>query len=173
MFEGRSALPDDRRELAHPSAGQRGDEVCRILGRMPSDDDVNAKEAPAPVTAIEPRKAETAKASPDIVVLGPPTADGAGVHVLRAREHRLETGELRTIEEGRPITGEVVTLAPRKDNPRVCDVKDSYTPPGLAASSAAAALAGGKKKGPAQVATQQYRDNWEEVFARRPRGELN
>ncbi|MBX3264403.1 MAG: hypothetical protein KIS78_37545 [Labilithrix sp.] len=102
---------------------------------------------------------EDAKA--DVVVLGPPTADGGGVHVLRAREERIETGELRSLEEGRPITGEVLTLAPRKDNPRVCDVKESFVP--------GDATAPAKTKGPAQVATQAYRDNWEEVFARRPR----
>jgi hypothetical protein len=104
--------------------------------------------------------------SPDVVVLGPPTADGGGVHVLRAREQRLEAGELRSIEEGRPITGEIVTLAPRTDNPRVCDVKDSYLPPRHAPVPQ-------KAKGPAQVATKAYRENWDEVFARRPRGALN
>lgn len=98
----------------------------------------------------------------DVVLLGPPTADGAGVHVLRARDERLEAGELRNLEEGRPITGEVLSLAPRKDNPRVLDVKESYVPnaPGAPAP---------KTKGPAQVATQAYRDNWDEVFARRAR----
>ncbi|HVJ91267.1 MAG TPA: hypothetical protein VM580_15795 [Labilithrix sp.] len=99
----------------------------------------------------------------DVVVLGPPTADGNGVHVLRARDERIEAGELRNLEEGRSITGEIVTLAPRADNPRVCDVKESYAP------NAAGAPPAAKTKGPAQVATQAYRDNWEEVFARRPR----
>ncbi len=97
----------------------------------------------------------------DVVLLGPPTPDGAGVHVLRARDERIEAGELRTLEEGRPITGEVLTLAPRKDNPRLCDVKESYVPNAPGAQQ--------KTKGPAQVATQAYRDNWDEVFARRPR----
>ncbi|HVH43449.1 MAG TPA: hypothetical protein VM925_13940 [Labilithrix sp.] len=111
-------------------------------------------------------KSSPPQAKPDVVLLGPPTSDGAGVHVLRAREERLETGELRSLEEGRPITGEVLTLAPRKDNPRICDVKDSYTP------SAAAELPM-KAKGPAQVATKQYRDNWDQVFAQRSNAELN
>ena len=97
----------------------------------------------------------------DVVVLGPPTPDGEGVHVLRAREERVETGELRALKEGKPITGEVVSLEPRKENPRVCDVKSSYRPP--------APTSGGKKKGPAQVATEKYRENWDEVFAPRDR----
>lgn len=94
----------------------------------------------------------------DVVLLGPPTPDGQGVHVLRAREERIETGELRALKEGKPIAGEVVSLEPRKENPRVCDVKSSYAP-----STA------GPKKGPAQVATAKYRENWDEVFASRDR----
>lgn len=91
----------------------------------------------------------------DVVVLGPPTPDGEGVRVLRAREERIEAGELRALKEGKPITGEIVSLEPRKENPRVCDVKSSYAPTTAA-----------PKKGPAQVANERYRENWDEVFAR-------
>lgn len=109
---------------------------------------------------------KSSPAGQDVVLLGPPTADGGGVHVLRARNEQLEAGELRALEEGRPITGEVVKLAPRKDNPRVCDVKESF-------SAGTPALPAAKAKGPAQVATQAYRENWDEVFARRKSAELN
>lgn len=115
-------------------------------------------------TKSSPPPAPSASASPDVVLLGPPTADGAGVHVLRAREERIEAGELRALEEGKPINGEVVSLAPRKDNPRVCDVKESYRP---------GAVLPAKGKGPAQVATQSYRDNWDQVFSSRSSRELN
>jgi hypothetical protein len=107
-------------------------------------------------------KSSPGERKPDVVLLGPPTSDGAGVHVLRARDERLEAGELRNLEDGRPISGEVVTLAPRKDNPRVCDVKESF-------ASGMSTVTPAKPKGPAQVATEAYRENWEEVFARRPR----
>jgi hypothetical protein len=103
--------------------------------------------------------ADDAKAkadSQDVVVLGPPTADGDGVHVLRARNERIETGELRTLKEGRPVVGEIVSLEPRKDEPRICDVKESWKPP---ATTPAA-----PKKGPAQVASDAYRDGWDAVF---------
>ena len=102
---------------------------------------------PAPEAPLPPKS--------DVVVLGPPTADGGGVHVLRARNEQIEAGELRTIKEGRPLVGEIVSLEPRPDNPRICDVKASYR------ASADA------KKGPAQVATQEYRDNWDEVFGKK------
>lgn len=108
----------------------------------------------APASPSAPASAKSA-AGTDVVLLGPPTADGAGVHVLRAREERLEIGELRALEEGRPITGEIVTLAPRKDNPRVCDVKESYAPPAT-------------HKGPAKVATTAYRAGWDEIFGQKP-----
>ena len=104
----------------------------------------------------------TAKAPTDVVLLGPPTTDGAGIHVIRAREERIETGELRALQEGRPITGEIVTLQPRKDNPRVCDVKESYAPP----PAKGAASLGLGHKGPANVATDAYRDGWDEVFGK-------
>ncbi|MBX3225908.1 MAG: hypothetical protein KIT84_29975 [Labilithrix sp.] len=107
----------------------------------------------------------------DVVLLGPPTADGGGVHVLRARDQRLEAGELRNVEEGRPLTGELVTLQPRKENPRVCDVTDSYRAPALPPAQAPALPP--THKGPAQVATKAYRDNWDEVFATRKPSSLN
>jgi len=109
--------------------------------------------------------AENDKPAKDVVLLGPPTADGDGVHVIRAREERIETGELRNVVEGKPITGELVSLKPRKDNPRICDVTDSFKAPAEAKAE--------KGKGPAQVATQAYRDNWEGVFASRKRADLN
>lgn len=114
---------------------------------------------PSPVAP--PKETAAPAAKQDVVLLGPPTADGNGVHVLRAREERLEAGELRALEEGRPVTGEVVSLRPREDNPRICDVADSYTPPTAAKAAAAA------RKGPAQVATDKYRDGWDEIFANR------
>lgn len=114
-------------------------------------------EATKPTT---PKPAAPATAPPvDVVVLGPPTADGAGVHVLRARDEKIETGELRALQEGRPIVGEVVTLEPRKENPRVCDVRNSYAPPSTAATT---------HKGPARVATKAYRDGWDEIFGQKP-----
>jgi hypothetical protein len=99
---------------------------------------------------------KAAKTSDDVVILGPPTADGGGVHVLRAREQRIEAGELRALRDGQPITGELVTLTPRPDAPNVCDVKESVRVPGPAASA---------RKGPARVASNAYRDGWDEVFA--------
>lgn len=124
-----------------------------------------------------PEAAPAAKPKNDVVLLGPPTADGNGVHVLRARDERLEAGELRAVAEGKPLAGELVTLEPRKDDPRVCDVKESFRlPPGAVAASpsvdsgrASSATRPGAlpKKGPAQVANDAYRENWDEIFGKK------
>ena len=104
----------------------------------------------------------TASAKEDVVVIGPPTPDGAGANVLRLREGRLETGQIRSLEQGKPIAGEVVTLRPRKEAPNVCDVQVEHdaTPPNKDTNR------------PAQVATANYRENWDAIWKRRDPGQL-
>jgi hypothetical protein len=94
---------------------------------------------------------------PDVVLLQGPTEDGEGVRVLRAREDRLEVGEVRPLKEGQPIiAGEVVKLLPRAGS-RVCDVE-------VLAKLGAGDAAKAAQIGPAQVATRAYRDSWERIF---------
>jgi hypothetical protein len=97
----------------------------------------------------------------DVVILNGPTEDGRGVRVLRARTGNLEVGEVRPLVEGKPLQGEVVTLRPRPDDPQVCDVKVELAPPAPKEAGAPT------KAGPAQVATDIYRDNWEATFGKR------
>lgn len=103
------------------------------------------------------------KPKADVVLLGPPTADGEGVRVLRAREDRIEAGEMRPIKDGAPIHGEIVKLSPREGAPHVCDVEVTY-----AAPKRASAPSDGRGKGPAQVATHGYRAGWDEIFGKSP-----
>ncbi len=92
------------------------------------------------------------------MLLGGPTDDGEGVHVLRAREDRLETGEVRPLKEGQPLlSGEVVKLVPRAQS-RVCDVEV------LAKVGAGNAAKTPAQVGPAQVATRAYRESWDRIF---------
>ena len=94
----------------------------------------------------------------DVVLLQGPTEDGAGVRIVRARENRIEAGEVRPLVEGKPlVSGEIVKLAPRKDMPRVCDVE-------VVAKVGAADAQPSATHGPAQVATAAYRESWERVF---------
>jgi hypothetical protein len=103
-----------------------------------------------------------AKASPDVALIHGRTADGEGLRVVRQREQRVELAEVRPLKHGQPIVGEVVTLKPRPHFQLLCDVSVELPRPAAA----------GAHKGPVQVATDTYRDNWEAVFAR-PRSELN
>jgi hypothetical protein len=106
----------------------------------------------------------------DVVLLGGPTDDGEGVRVLRARQERVEVGEVRPMKEGKPLTGgEIVKLVPRAKSPRVCDVEvlAKVSPPASASPA---------RVGPAQVATHEYRESWERIFGgeeKRAAGMLN
>lgn len=91
----------------------------------------------------------------DVVLLAGPTDDGEGFRVLRARDERIEGGELRPLKEGRPLqgNGEVVKLTPRTGAPRVCDVE-------------VVAKLGSEERGggPPKVATKAYRESWDRIF---------
>ncbi len=97
---------------------------------------------------------EAPKPPSDVLFVHGPTADGEGVNVLRARDERLEIGQVRPLKEGKSITGEIVQLIPREGSPRAFDVKVMAKIDGPAALPA----------GPAQVATREYRDGWDRVF---------
>ncbi len=86
---------------------------------------------------------------------------------MRARGDRLELGAVRPLREGVPITGEVVTLRPRPSFPALCDVETHFEP---AAQNndrkELAAEAVVQRTGPAQVATDEYRRNWDAIWNR-------
>jgi hypothetical protein len=99
----------------------------------------------------------------DVALIHGRTADGEGLRILRQREQRLEVGEIRPLKEGRAIQGEVVSLKPRAEFPLLCDVSVEVAAPTRSAPP---------KSGPAQVATDSYRENWDTVF-KRPSTALN
>lgn len=92
----------------------------------------------------------------DVVMMHGATADGQGARVLRARPGRVDAGEVRPLQDGRPLTasGEIVRLEPRADAPAVYDVKVEH----------AVGAPGRPASGPAQVATRAYRESWERTF---------
>jgi hypothetical protein len=97
------------------------------------------------------------------------TPDGA-VHVIRRRGDQLEAGALQPLREGVPIQGEVVSLRPRENFPLLCDVQTLYKPP---APQQRAPTADPPRKGPAQVATDVYRDNWDSIWSAKKGTSLN
>ncbi len=100
-------------------------------------------------------------AQQDVAVIHGRTSDGAGLCIIRKRDDRIELGEVRALQHGKPIQGEVVSLRPRPDCPLVCDVKVEVEAPTAAAPPEAR-----PGHGPAQVASEDYRRNWEAIFRR-------
>jgi hypothetical protein len=117
-----------------------------------------------------PPPAETATAAaPDVALVHRVTPDGT-VHVIRRRGDQVEAGALQPLREGAPIQGEVLALRPRENFPLLCDVDVLYTPP-TASKPAPPAARATPRKGPAQVATNDYRDNWDSIWANKKKSE--
>jgi hypothetical protein len=118
--------------------------------------------------------APAAASGPDVALVHRVTPDGT-VHVIRRRGDQLEAGALQPLREGAPIQGEVLSLRPRENFPLLCDVDVLYSPPAAAAAKPAPAPAArpARRKGPAQVATDEYRDNWDSIWSRKKTDALN
>jgi hypothetical protein len=101
---------------------------------------------------------------PDVALLYAPTEDGKGARVLRAREGTVETGEVRPVRDGQPLgQGELVRLSPRADASCLYDVEvlhDAKAEPNSTPSPSEETPRGR----PAQVASDDYRMNWDRIF---------
>ncbi len=104
----------------------------------------------------------------DIALIHGQTADGEGLRIIRRRDDRIELGAVRPLKEGAPIVGEVVSLTPRADFPLLCDVKVQYSSP-----TAENDPAPPSRHGPAQVATDRYRENWDRIWMKKRNPELS
>lgn len=105
----------------------------------------------------EPKDAPEKKR--DLLFVHSPTPKGDGYRVIRAREDRVEFGEMSDVKEGEPLRGEVVRLKKRPEDERLFDV-DVVVPREETARPHA---------GPAKVATDAYRANWEAIFQSPPK----
>lgn len=105
------------------------------------------------------------QASSDVVLIHGVTEDGKGLHVLRARNQSIEAGQVRPLEHGKPLQGDVVKLRPRRGAPFLCDVETEVSNAELVPPSKGAGRTRARK-GPAQVASSAYRDNWEAIWRR-------
>lgn len=108
-------------------------------------------------------------AGSDVALVHHVTPEGE-VHIIRRRGDQLEAGALQPLREGAPINGEVVSLKPRPSFPLLCDVQTLYTPPKPAAAEDRAPRPA-RRKGPAQVATDSYRANWDSIWSGSKKGE--
>ena len=128
----------------------------------------------------------------DLALIHGVTEDGEGLRIIRRRGETLEAGAVRPLREGRPIQGELVKLRPRPEFPLLCDVEvelpvRALSPPqaseGRPAQSRARETPGPLEgapqhpprsgRGPAQVASELYRRNWDVIWAPLEKKELN
>jgi hypothetical protein len=87
-----------------------------------------------------------------------------GVHILRRRDENapLEAGLLQPLVEGKPITGELISMRRREDLPFLYDVKTEIP----AEASSPELRSAGR---PAKVATDSYRKGWDAIWGSRGR----
>jgi len=104
-----------------------------------------------------------ARPSQDVVLIHGLSEDKKGLRVLRARNDQVEVGEMRPLVEGQPITSDVVRLKPRTGMPLLCDVETEVAVSGPQPSLSKAHQV---RTGPAQVANNAYRDNWDTIWSR-------
>lgn len=121
----------------------------------------------APSAGTAGRAEAATKAEPDVAVVCGVSDDGQGLDIIRKRGERFEAGTVRRLEQGKPIHGEVVRLKPREHSPLVCDVEVEVPAPARSTPALTS--------GPAQVATETYRKNWDAIYGagRKPRSMLN
>jgi hypothetical protein len=118
------------------------------------------------------RVAKTSKPRPLRDVAAVFGKDQRGLHILRRRANDggIEAGIVQPLVEGKPVSGEVITLRRRKDIPFLFDVKTEWAEPAEpSASEPEPDSSEPSGSGPAQVATDSYRRGWDAVWGRRPR----
>jgi hypothetical protein len=91
--------------------------------------------------------------------------DEQGLHILRRRSEDapIEAVVVQPLAEGRPITGEVISMRRRKDLPFLFDTRTEIEVPSAATVRATT--------GPAQVASKSYRSGWDAIWGPRQRRE--
>jgi hypothetical protein len=100
-----------------------------------------------------------ARPKEDVVFVHGPAEHGEGLRVIRKRDDAIEVGEIRSVQEGRPLQGDLVKLKPRREHDRLFDVEVVVSREEIGHKPASLAHAG-----PAQVASEAYRTNWDAIF---------
>jgi hypothetical protein len=150
-------------------SAKSGDSRSGSLPREASSPQPAATSTRPGATSGASHTASSTQPAEDVALVCGVTEDGQGVEVIRKRGERIETGTVRRLEAGKPIHGEVVRLRPRAHAPFVCDVEVELAAPSRpdpARDDRAGAPALGAGSGPAQVATESYRKNWDAVYGR-------
>lgn len=106
----------------------------------------------------------------DVALVLDRTEDAEGYRVLRRRgsDNQVELGTMRPLKEGRPIDGEVISLQAREDLPFLYNVKTELADPRPAPAERRPT-----SDGPAQIATEQYRQGWDAIWGQPGADKLN
>lgn len=101
----------------------------------------------------------------DVALVVGQTEDRKGYQILRKRgeDADVELGTVRPLEEGKPIDGEVVGMRQRKEHPFLFDVKTEFN-----TNDAPPEGRRGTSVGPAQVASDKYREGWDAIWGAAP-----
>jgi hypothetical protein len=134
--------------------------VSPKLKQRPKPGASPARRVEAPGSAREQRN--------DALLIHSVSEDGETMAVLRAREDRVEAGLVRPVKAGQPLRGELLKLTPRPEFPLLCDVEVQVPDGVINASGGSDAPAPTGRSGPAQVATDSYRENWDAIW-RKPK----
>jgi hypothetical protein len=102
----------------------------------------------------------------DAMLIQGVSEDGETMAVLRAREDRVEAGLVRPVKAGEPLRGELLKLTPRPEFPLLCDVEVQLPEGVINASGGSDAPTATGRSGPAQVATDSYRENWDAIWSK-------
>lgn len=95
----------------------------------------------------------------DMVFVHSKVESGEGFRIIRKRADVIEVGEIRPVQEGKPLTGEMIKLTPRQEHEQIFDVEVLVSREEALGNRGALGHAG-----PAQVATRAYRSNWDAIF---------
>ena len=96
------------------------------------------------------------RAEQDVALLYAPTEDEKGARYMRVRKGELQIGEARPLAEGQSLCGqELVRMRRRAELPMLFDVEVIHPAERRMRDTI----------GPAQVASDEYRRNWEDTFA--------
>jgi hypothetical protein len=107
-------------------------------------------------------KPEPTRPVGDVAFVMGKNADGVHIIRRRAEDAPIEAGLLQPLVEGKPITGELISMRRREDAPFLFDVKSE-----LAAPSSDSSSSEGSTGRPAKVATDSYRKGWDAIWGGR------
>ncbi|RLB52900.1 MAG: hypothetical protein DRI90_21690 [Deltaproteobacteria bacterium] len=100
---------------------------------------------------------EAATEGRDVVFAYSKTDSGDGFRVIRSRDNQLELGEVRELQDSKPVHGDIVKLSPIAGRDQLYDVEVLMEGPKTRSTT-----------GPARVSTEVYREQWEAIFGSKP-----